>query len=92
MERLLIAAIVFCLAVAGVMGCLFFNMTRENREAAQELALIEQQVLRTIIPETPCPTPTPAAATPAPEETQESAQEEIELEAPEPASGTKNAP
>ena len=92
MERLLIAAIVFCLAVASVMGCLFFNVTRENREAAQELALIEQQVLRTIIPETPCPTPTPAAATPAPEETQEGAQEESELEAPEPASGTKNAP
>ena len=42
-ERLLIAAIALCLAIAGAMGFLFFKVTCENREAEQELTLIEQQ-------------------------------------------------
>lgn len=41
-ERLLIAAIALCLAIAGAMGFLFFKVTCENREAEQELTLIEQ--------------------------------------------------
>lgn len=55
-ERLLIAAIALCLAIAGAMGFLFFKVTCENREAEQELTLIEQQALRTAASQTPQPT------------------------------------
>ena len=82
-ERLLIAAIALCLAIAGAMGFLFFKVTCENREAEQELTLIEQQALRTAASQTPQPTPTaeltPENGTPIPEITPE----EIESEEPE---------
>ena len=82
-ERLLIAAIALCLAIAGAMGFLFFKVTCENREAEQELTLIEQQALRTAASQTPQSTPTaeltPENGTPIPEITPE----EIEPEEPE---------
>ena len=86
-ERLLIAAIALCLAIAGAMGFLFFKVTCENREAEQELTLIEQQALRTAASQTPQPTPTaeltPGNGTPIPEITPEITPEEIEPEEPE---------
>lgn len=86
-ERLLIAAIALCLAIAGAMGFLFFKVTCENREAEQELTLIEQQALRTAASQTPQPTPTaeltPENGTPIPEITPEITPEEIEPEEPE---------
>ena len=65
------------------MGFLFFKVTCENREAEQELTLIEQQALRTAASQTPQPTLTaeltPENGTPIPEITPE----EIEPEEPE---------
>ena len=86
-DRLLIAAIALCLAIAGAMGFLFFKVTCENREAEQELTLIEQQALRTAAFQMPQPTPTaeltPENGTPIPEITPEITPEEIEPEEPE---------
>lgn len=70
-EKLMLLGVVLCLAAAGVMGTLFFRVTKENSEAEKEQAFVEQAALHTAEPQA---SNAPGAQTAAPVEGTEQAQ------------------